>query len=431
MTMGPLDFCFRRWRLGASIPATIVCVYLSAGYLAADPPRDYGPRGKATVAAALEWVASFTAQPVGTPSSDVFSPEFFCDGMDRDAYAESFGGAASASRIPNGVRLVYKGVDGELGLTFEDTVTLVVQGAIEDPEPATGVLWVELTADYVYKESWDGGGPGLTETGEQSFVLGFLEDAEEGGMLVVLEGPSSNSATVTQPPNPASRKFILESLTVKQAVVYDSSDGAPARPSLDPVVVEPGEEVRVTAVVASEPLGGAQTVDLDVEVWAYNGSHVSISFWESRPAPAGDGAIKVEDDVLIPSGLRACQCYSLDVWVDTSLGGEIIATEYVRVHFAVPASFHRGDADDNGSVNLTDGVFILNHLFLGGPIPPCMEAANANDDEVLNLTDGVYILNYLFLGGPPPAVPGPAEMPCGRDPPGSDSNLGCDEYTNC
>ena len=90
--------------------------------------------------------------------------------------------------------------------------------------------------------------------------------------------------------------------------------------------------------------------------------------------------------------------------------------------------FRRGDANADGGINITDGIFILNYLFLGGPEPPCMEAADPNDDGSNNITDGVYILNFLFLGGPPPTAPG--HETCGPDPEGS-PDLGCASYEAC
>ena len=92
-----------------------------------------------------------------------------------------------------------------------------------------------------------------------------------------------------------------------------------------------------------------------------------------------------------------------------------------------PGQFKRGDADGIGVINLTDGVFLLNFLFLGGPPPPCMDAADVNDDGQLNITTGVFVFNWLFLGGPLPPAPGPAA--CGSDPTADD--LGCAEYNNC
>jgi hypothetical protein len=93
--------------------------------------------------------------------------------------------------------------------------------------------------------------------------------------------------------------------------------------------------------------------------------------------------------------------------------------------------FHRGDANGDGDINITDGIFVLNYLFLGGPTPDCLEAANPNDDAEINITDGIFVLNYLFLGGPEPAPPGPTTSPCGEDPADSPSDLGCSSYTEC
>jgi len=42
--------------------------------------------------------------------------------------------------------------------------------------------------------------------------------------------------------------------------------------------------------------------------------------------------------------------------------------------------FRRGDSDAKGGVpNITDGIFVLNYLFLGGPTPTCLEAADADN----------------------------------------------------
>jgi len=93
-------------------------------------------------------------------------------------------------------------------------------------------------------------------------------------------------------------------------------------------------------------------------------------------------------------------------------------------------AFHRGDADDNGLLQLTDAVRILTFLFLGGEAPTCAEAADADDNGTLQLTDAVRILGFLFLGQPPPATPGPPPEACGPDPQGS-PDVGCELYTKC
>jgi hypothetical protein len=65
----------------------------------------------------------------------------------------------------------------------------------------------------------------------------------------------------------------------------------------------------------------------------------------------------------------------------------------------VPAEFSRGDATADGRRDLSDGVFILNHLFLGTDAPTCLASADTDDSGVLDLTDGSYLFNHLFLGG--------------------------------
>ena len=45
--------------------------------------------------------------------------------------------------------------------------------------------------------------------------------------------------------------------------------------------------------------------------------------------------------------------------------------------------FHRGDANGDGQINITDGIFILNFLFLGGaPLPaPGVESCGVDSTE--------------------------------------------------
>ena len=72
-------------------------------------------------------------------------------------------------------------------------------------------------------------------------------------------------------------------------------------------------------------------------------------------------------------------------------------------------NFVRGDADANGSINLTDGIVILNFLFLGAAAPACMDAADTDDDGGARptLTDAVIVFAWLFSGGNPPREPTP------------------------
>ncbi len=89
--------------------------------------------------------------------------------------------------------------------------------------------------------------------------------------------------------------------------------------------------------------------------------------------------------------------------------------------------FRRGDANADGTVDLSDGIGILLWVFASGDTPSCLEAADANDSGRVDVADAVFVLRWLFAGGPPPPAPGP--LTCGPDTTGG--SLGCSSYTSC
>ena len=101
----------------------------------------------------------------------------------------------------------------------------------------------------------------------------------------------------------------------------------------------------------------------------------------------------------------------------------------------VGGRFFRGDADDNGKLELTDALRVLGFLFLGNLPPTCLDAGDADDNGKLELTDALRILGFLFLGNAPPAPPGPPGPgnSCGVDttPDNLGVDLGCLSYTKC
>ena len=156
-------------------------------------------------------------------------------------------------------------------------------------------------------------------------------------------------------------------------------------------------------------------------------AYYDLRFWR-LDAPANITVVRdLRQPCFRPEGGLGLGTYG---WQVMARNVRDVATPGPEWSFAVAeerSGFRRGDADAQGLINLTDGVFLLNFLFLGGPPPPCIDAADFNDDEILNITDGVALFNWLFLGGSVPPAPGP--LNCGSDPTGTD--LSCDAYDNC
>jgi len=91
--------------------------------------------------------------------------------------------------------------------------------------------------------------------------------------------------------------------------------------------------------------------------------------------------------------------------------------------------FTRGDCDSGGDTEgITDPVFLLGHLFLGGPVPSCRASCDADRDGAVGITDAVYTLNHFFLGGAPLPSPFPR---CGPSAVASDEALGCETPKQC
>jgi len=88
--------------------------------------------------------------------------------------------------------------------------------------------------------------------------------------------------------------------------------------------------------------------------------------------------------------------------------------------------FVRGDANDDGGVNIADAVFLLNQLFVPGSLAStCQDATDFNDDGGVNIADAVTLLNALFVPGSP-GLPAPSPA-CGDDP--TSDSLTCDSFS--
>ncbi len=158
-------------------------------------------------------------------------------------------------------------------------------------------------------------------------------------------------------------------------------------------------------------------------------------FWKRRVVNLDGGEVQLEEyNAEIPpeaSFLTLATGVAGDSW-PCDMGAFANARILAAPSGGGGKEFRRGDSDANGSVNITDAVSVLNHLFGGATEPVCFEAADINNDGQTNITDPVALLNHLFGQGPPPAEPGLST--CGPDPGGTGpdgTTLGCAQYESC
>jgi hypothetical protein len=128
------------------------------------------------------------------------------------------------------------------------------------------------------------------------------------------------------------------------------------------------------------------------------------SMGEGFDDPGFFGGVQISDNTLLVCGRKSRALFQALI-------------------FPAGPDFVRGDFDGNGAANLTDAISSASYLFQQGPAPTCPDAADINDDGILDVSDPVYTLFHLFLGGQPPPPPWPS---VGKDPTFRD-NLGCEE----
>jgi hypothetical protein len=63
-----------------------------------------------------------------------------------------------------------------------------------------------------------------------------------------------------------------------------------------------------------------------------------------------------------------------------------------------------GDANDDGDVNVSDAIWIIDYIFIGSAPAALFYIADVNVDDVVNVSDAVYLINYVFRDGPEPCA---------------------------
>lgn len=127
------------------------------------------------------------------------------------------------------------------------------------------------------------------------------------------------------------------------------------------------------------------------------GARLELSFLE------GYGSEERRTVLVAAEGAKSVFPLARGGWVEIAEGAE---------------SFLRGDANRDSAVDISDAIFTLVYLFLGGNPPACPDAADLNDDGKIDVSDPIALLWSLFLE-PGRWIPYPFPLP-GLDPTSDD-----------
>lgn len=137
-------------------------------------------------------------------------------------------------------------------------------------------------------------------------------------------------------------------------------------------------------------------------VWSQAGQDVFYTLQYAEDSNFTTGVVTVTDledttyEVALPRGT-----YFWHVKVATLCGRELPYQDH-PFGFSI---FDSGDATNDGLVDLSDVIWILNYLYKNGPEPDPLQSGDANCDGIVDVADAVWLLNYLFKAGSPPCCP--------------------------
>lgn len=175
-----------------------------------------------------------------------------------------------------------------------------------------------------------------------------------------------------------------------------------------------GGDVRAAFAVPDEVFAGVET-DFDASGSAPS-EEIEDYLWTIGEVSASPVERERLAGSVVAHSFTSRGRYQVTLRVTTDDGICDYVSTYVQVQDApVESLFVRGDSNGDGNLDLSDAVFILAWLFLGGEPPACPPAANTDGSAAIELTDAVYLLSHLFLGGEEPPAPFPS---CGPVPPG-------------
>jgi hypothetical protein len=115
---------------------------------------------------------------------------------------------------------------------------------------------------------------------------------------------------------------------------------------------------------------------------------------------------KDDDSVAVPSGNYKIQVSAASVYANVNEPGYPRADSITKEGWVcnVHPDDIIGDANGDGSVSVSDAVYLISYLFKGGPAPDPLWKGDVNGYCGVSTADIIYLNYYLFSGGPPPQL---------------------------
>ena len=147
-----------------------------------------------------------------------------------------------------------------------------------------------------------------------------------------------------------------------------------------------------------------QITDTTSEVFVRNGKH--FAYFPTIADPDDAAHLIVYDD--LPHWCAVRHDSIVGVAPDTVFRELLTVTVSDYCHgdtFAfIVSTYLCGDANADGSIDISDAVYLIAYIFSGGSAPDPLLTGDANCDSTVDISDVVYLIAYIFSGGLAPCA---------------------------